>query len=346
MTCVDSPCPACQQRGGSLLHTFHAAEAAQHYVRKETDAARHESLRQHIGRLWQADECRVIRCSGCGFCHAEPYIAGDARFYDLAYTRTGYPVWRWEFNVTRQTLIRLTKQHRLNDLHMLEVGAGDGAFLKRITPELTAAENVLATEYSSYGIRAIGKLGITCLPVDVRELSPAAYAGRFHVVCLFQVLEHLDRLDALFTHLRAITAEDAHLFIAVPNEIKVEFNENHQSLLEMPPNHIGRWTPRSFAALAQRTGWRLVEHRREIEGIGTKSARHLKFFHARRTQNPRTLANRLERISSGRWRKAAVAVDLALNGWRTIPVLWQLARRPELGDSQWAWLRKSDGPVE
>jgi SAM-dependent methyltransferase len=308
------------------------------------DAVRHEALREHIQSLWQGDECSVIACAQCGFCHADPYIAGDARFYELAYERTGYPAWKWEFGMTRDTITRLVEGHQLCDFHLLEIGAGDGAFLKQIIPALTASDRVLATEYSDYGIREIKKLGIECLPVDVRELSVASYAERFHVVCLFQVLEHMDRLDALFRQLDAITAPNAHVFIAVPNELKVEFNENNGSLLEMPPNHIGRWTQHGFAIIAERNGWRVAEHRREIEGFCSKAVRHMKFAHARRAQNPRSLANLLERTSSAALRKSGIAADIAMNAWRTVPALWRLARNGDLGDSQWVWLRKACAP--
>ena len=32
-----------------------------------------------------------MQCSQCGFCFSYPYVAGDERFYSLAYVRSGYP---------------------------------------------------------------------------------------------------------------------------------------------------------------------------------------------------------------------------------------------------------------
>jgi len=336
----ESSCPACLDPPGVPLHRFTVTQAAQHFVREQSDCRRHRALRDHIRTLWNADECQVIRCPSCGFCYAKPYIAGDATFYGLAFGATNYPTRRWEFEQTRDTLARLVQEGTLREFSLLEIGAGSGAFLKRVVPDLIAPEHVLATEYSDYGVQQVTSLGIACAPTDVRELPETTHAGRFDVVCLFQVLEHMDRIDALFARLRSLTKPAAHLFIAVPSETKIHFNERRGSLMDMPPNHIGRWTPSSFAIIAGRHRWRVVEHRREPERFHSKAIRHLKFVRQRSAQSPHSLANRLERWAPGALRKPAIAASAALAGWSTIPALWELGRRADLGDSQWVWMQK------
>jgi SAM-dependent methyltransferase len=337
---VDGACPVCQWSDGSVLHTFSAEEAAQQYVPVRTELRRREAVREHIQRLWGGPECRVIRCAQCGFCHAQPYVAGDATFYELVHAKTTYPDWKWEFELTRHVVAKMVKVERRGGFRLLEIGAGDGAFLRRITPALVKPDRVLATEYSAYGKREIEKLGVRCLAADIRQLCRQEYAGAFHAVCLFQVLEHLDELEALFAQLSAIAAANGSLFIAVPNELRIEFNESSGSLLDLPPNHIGRWTRRSFAVLAERLGWEMVDHRRQIESFRGKAVRHLKFCRTRRAQDETSLANFLERTCTGPLRKPGIALDIAVNGWRALPALVELARRKELGDSQWVHLRK------
>jgi hypothetical protein len=39
--------------------------------------------------------------------------------------------------------------------------------------------------------------------------------------------------------------------------------EGHGSLIDMPPNHIGRWTKEAFASLCQRHGLQLTKCERE-----------------------------------------------------------------------------------
>ncbi|MEZ4703262.1 MAG: class I SAM-dependent methyltransferase [Rhodothermales bacterium] len=334
-------CPACRGREGLLLYTVDAATAAQHYVLHEVHPERHRALEAHIATLWGQPACDLVRCARCGLVSADPYVAGDARFYDLAYERTGYPAWKWEFAQTRDALQRLRSEGALGDFTLLELGAGDGAFVRRIAPELIPPSHVLCTEYSPYGRDAIERLGVACRMQDVRALPLDEFAGRFDVICLFQVLEHLDRLDALFERFGQLSTPAGQVFIAVPNDARVTFNETHGSLLDMPPNHIGRWTRPAFEAIAGRHGWRVEAHAVEPERRRAQVARYITYRYMRKRQDSGAWANRIERIRPAPLRRgaqAAAAALYALGAWRQIAALVQT---PGLGDSQWVHLRKA-----
>ena len=62
-------------------------------------------------------------------------------FYDLAYERTRYPSWKWEHQLTldsiRQTILPQIHQ----PVRVLEIGAGDGAFIQGIIPEVTTPKS-------------------------------------------------------------------------------------------------------------------------------------------------------------------------------------------------------------
>src|SRR5690348_9581573 len=99
-------CPVCLGAGSRLLWGATAAQAAQHFVLKEKNPDRHARLASHLGTLWGRERCEVVRCDHCGFCYADPYIAGDDQFYALAYERhaSSYPGWKWEFEQTCRAL--------------------------------------------------------------------------------------------------------------------------------------------------------------------------------------------------------------------------------------------------
>lgn len=334
-------CPACHAREGTLLRTVGASEATQHYVLREVDPARHDALRAHIEGLWSGTTCRIVCCGACGLVHAIPFVAGDARFYTLAYERTGYRGWTWEYGRTRDQIAELVAGGAVHEPQVLEIGAGDGVFVRSIAPSLTPKEHVLCTEFSSYGAEAIRAYGIECLAADVREPALDAHRSRFDVACLFQVLEHLDRLDALFDRLNALTTPGAHLFVAVPNAQRVAFNEAHGSLLDMPPNHLSRWTRAGFEKLAERHGWRLVEHAVEPDSALARVKQHVAYRYVRRRQDARSLANHVERRAFGRWRRVLQGAVAGLYALGQLPTLLALARRTDLGDSQWAYLRRA-----
>ena len=330
---VRAECPACHSNGASHLHRVGSVQSAQHFARREVAPERHEALRDHIEELWGGDACDVLRCNTCGFGFARPYVAGDARFYDLAYERTGYPQARWEFGRTVEALAGVAPGYSL-----LEVGAGDGAFLRRVVGSLMPPDRALATEFSEYGRRAIESLGVRAVAADVRSLDGAAPAP-FGAVCLFQVLEHLDGLDELMAHLGALSTPDAHLFISVPNDARIEFSERHGGLLDMPPNHVGRWTRSAFQFLAKRHGWRLVGHEVEPEGALAKMRELVVYRYMRRRQRGGSLAARAERVRPPLVR-AAQGAALAAYAVGALPAAAAMVRADGLGGTQWAHLRR------
>lgn len=331
---VRAECPACRNGGARRLYRVGSEQAAQHYVRRDVAPERHDALRGHIEGLWGGGSCNVLRCDACGFGFAHPYVAGDARFYDLAYERAGYPQARWEFGRTVEAFANVGP-----GVPLLEVGAGDGAFLRRVVGSLVPPNRVLATEFSDYGRRAIEALGVRAVAGDVRSLDAAAQEP-FGVVCLFQVLEHLDGLDELMAHLGALTTPDAHLFVSVPNDARIEFTEHHGGLLDMPPNHVGRWTREAFQALAGRHGWRLVGHEVEPEGVLAKVRELVTYRYMRRRQRAGSLAARAERVRPPLVRAAAQGASLAAYAVGALPAAAAMARADGLGGTQWAHFRR------
>jgi SAM-dependent methyltransferase len=126
-----------------------------------------------------------------------------------------------------------------------------------------AKENIFCTEFSEYGRHQIENWGIKCVPKDIRELSGQEYEKCADVICLFQVLEHMDGLDVLFEKLNWLLKPGGSIFIAVPNQNMIEFNELNGALLDMPPNHIGRWNRICFEIIGSRHNLTLEDYQVE-----------------------------------------------------------------------------------
>ncbi len=278
--------------------------------------------------------CDVVRCANCSFCYAFPYLAADARFYEIAYYRPSYPIWKWEYQVTYETLIDMVISRNLKNFKLLEIGAGDGAFVKKVVPKLTPRENVLCTEYSEYGKNKVNSYGIACLSKDISELEFAEYEGNFDVVCMFQVLEHMDRLDILFRRLTHLTTRRAHLFIAVPNYMQREFYDLHGIREDIPPIHIGRWNKKCFEIIAGRHGWAVVRHELEPQSALSKAK---KFVRLRFVNSE--VAKRLDGVQNRPVRRILKAIALSVCGLNSFPEVMRLSYG-NFGVSQWIHLRK------
>ena len=125
-------------------------------------------------------------------------------------------------------------------------------YVKAVAEAGWPRDQLMALEYSSSGMQAIRSANITCHAVDVRSL---VVDSRFEVICMFQVLEHLDDLHGLFTRLYQLTLPTSDLFIGIPNNTWQRENEALGIDDDFPPNHISRWSRESFNQLARRYGW-------------------------------------------------------------------------------------------
>jgi len=339
LTEVTAFCPVCFEQKALLLYQVDSREAAQHFVLKEKDEAEFSALQMQIEKLWKNTVCKVLRCSNCSFSYAYPYVAGDSQFYSLAYKRESYPEWKWEYEVSYRVLERLLENNQQKNIKLLEIGAGNGAFVRRISTRLIPRANILCTEFSDYGAGEIRRYGIDCRAVDVKEIDRAKYANYFGLVCLFQTLEHMDELDSLFTQLNLLTGSDADMFIAVPNDKNIELNENNEALLDMPPNHIGRWNRKAFEIICARHGWQIMEHKIEGGNFLPALKKFSVYRYLRESQRSGTVCNRVETIKNRLLHRCLQIPIVGFKAVAAIPLLRKIGASA-LGDSQWIWLRK------
>jgi SAM-dependent methyltransferase len=328
-------CPACGCSRYETLFTVTTDEAAQHFVLKEGNPDRHDALRRHIGTLWGAGQCSVRRCADCGFGFADPYVAGDVTFYNLAYERAGYPSERWEFDRTVHDL----ESSRVSARRVLEVGAGLGLFLDKIVDRYVPRSGITALEFGDASMAALEAKGYQAHQEDIRE---AHLEQGFNAIFMFQVVEHMDRLDLLFARLGELLAPLGNAYISVPNPRCIEFNEQNASLMDIPPNHIGRWSALAFERLSHRHGLRLEAIETEPFSLVGFAMTDIGYSYLRRAQRSGSLTNWSRAQRSKRAGKL-LGVGLALLFAPLRAPVWVKAarQRRQLGGCLWAKLSRS-----
>ncbi|MHB8694273.1 MAG: class I SAM-dependent methyltransferase [Solirubrobacteraceae bacterium] len=283
-------CPACQETETTLARRHTVQAAAEHLIPMSRDGDRNARLQAELRGLFGAAYVDVRACATCGFWFADPFVAGTPEIYNLVTQGDElYPQNRFEFDLTLSALSSLS-------LDLLEIGAGDGAFLRRARGGGLSGR-ICATEYddgSLASIRAIA--GVEAFKLGPIELAAAA-PGRFDVVCMFQVLEHMDRLDEVFSSLRTLVAVDGQLFIGVPNDASVTWQEQHTGYWEMPPNHVGRWTRGALEHVGSRHGFRVLEHRYEPVSAGAGLWEMAKYRAQARAYDASTVTGRINSIA-------------------------------------------------
>ena len=331
-------CPACNGTSLEPCLTVTADEAAQHFVLKEQMLARHLELADHIRWLWGQGSCEITTCADCGSGFATPFVAGDAKFYNLAYPRVEHPKMKWEFLRT----IRELQKRDTSGKSALEIGSGKGAFLDLACPRFFDPKDVIALEYNDLAVAELRAKGYDAASRDIRDAALDGYSHSRNFIFAFQVIEHMDRLDEVFDRFNYLSAENASLFIAVPNKTRTDYQEDNGSLIDMPPNHIGRWSLRALEAVGRRHGFLTGEQ--EIEPFDVREfVRHdLTYSYLRRSQRRGTVANRLRSMPLGRVRQslelafAAASVPSRAGAWVNA-----YPRLATLGASLWVHMRKA-----
>jgi len=248
-------CPACGGTNAHYSQRLTALDAASNFVRPWADEKRHGELVKCIAGLWGSDEARLVGCGDCGLRSADPFVGGDANFYALAYGRQSlhpYPGWRWEYGLTQAVITSTTGT-------VLEIGAGDGAFQRKIIAEGVEPSRLHATEFNDGARQALRALGVSVGAADFRDSPPATHS----VVCGHQVFEHLGDLNQAFEAFERITAPDGVVAVSVPNGAHSLRQEAAGGQIDMPPNHVSTWNVRAFRALAERHGWQVSDYREE-----------------------------------------------------------------------------------
>lgn len=324
-------CPICRTDNAHVLWCASSKQAAQHFVLQEKYHDIFLELVSHIERLWGQATCEVVQCDNCEFCYSNPYVAGDERFYRLAYVYPGgYPTWKWEFQLTYDVLTKSAG----SDTTLLEIGAGDGAFIRRIANKILPKENILCTEFSEYGRRQIEKIGVRCLSDDVRRLSSGELQEKtIDIICMFQVLEHMDELTVLFERLNWLLKKGGSVFIAVPNPRIIEFDELNGAVLDMPPNHIGRWNKKCFEQIATQTGLHIEDYKIETSSFVSMARQFIIYRLLQRSQLSGSLENNLLKIRNRHLLRIMKMIGVAINAVTAIPALAKM--NAGLGNSQW-----------
>lgn len=328
-------CPVCFNSNVHFLWSATSHQAAQNFVLQEKYPERFFELVSHIESLWGQTTCDIVQCDKCGFCYSIPYIAGDKKFYSLAVFRSGCPTWKWEFQLTFDSL----NNYSGSDFKLLEIGAGDGAFVRRIAEKILPKKNILCTEYSKNWKYQIEKFGVKCLSEDVRNLSNAELKERFDIVCMFQVLEHMDRLEVLFQKIHWLMRDGGSLFIAVPNYKRIEFNELNGGLLDMPPNHIGRWNKKCFEEIGKRNGFLIEDYKIEKSSFISIAKQFIIYRLLRKSQQSGSFENQLLKIKNRYLLKIMHMIGVAVNTIKAIPALTKI--NSGLGNSQWVHFIKT-----
>ena len=134
------------------------------------------------------------------------------------------------------------------------MGAGKGAFLEHLGP----GYDITAADFDAGAVAQLAAGGFDAVRGSLTDLVDRGDPPS-DVVCMFQTLEHMADLDGVFALLRRLLKPGGSVFLSVPNADGTDVQERMTGLWDMPPNHVGRWTPAAMERLAARQGFTVAE---------------------------------------------------------------------------------------
>jgi len=324
-------CPICKGKDLQQLYVTNSIDVIRHISDAEESYA---SLRNSIESLWNRNEASFIKCNICTFEFAHPFAAANAEFYSMLYhTATVYPANKWEYDISKEAIQSFVFKNGVSP-RLIEIGAGNGSFIKLINGNLIPPSEIYATEYSENGAKMIEEMGIHCFRKSFDEITENDLNGKVHIVCLFQVLEHMTTIFELFARINELTVPGARVYISVPNIFHRKFFDRAGYHYDLPPIHVGRYNYKSMSKLAESSGWRILQH--AVQPTSYKE-RILKFIYARYAKwliifNVEKIRIKLIRIG---FRYSLLSVLMIIN----VNVIFGL-RKSNLGTAQWFELER------
>lgn len=135
---------------------------------------------------------------------------------------------------------------------LLEIGCGDGKFLRMIKNEVGYAEGL---ELSPPQVEKLRKEGFICYDKMISEMEPPK---KYDIICMFALLEHVPLVRNFLQVLKTYLKPGGDIFIEVPN-----LNNTLVSGLEIPefknfyyrPIHLYYFNPNSLGKLLAAEGY-------------------------------------------------------------------------------------------
>lgn len=321
-------CPICRTVAPQIVRSFTLDEVAVHFIPESRDRERHTELRDLLTEIWGGrTSVQIHRCRVCSFAFAHPWVDGTERFYNLiSQENPHYPRNRWEFQRTIESLTRIAEEHRYQGrMELLEVGAGGESFLKRLqSSPIGGIFAPTATEYDRGAVAQLKHAGFRTLSLSLEEFAHEEPAASVAVICLFQTLEHMADVHGVFGAITHLLSVDGDVFISVPASEATDVQEELTGYLDLPPNHVARWTRPAFEAVTQRHGLKVVEWELEPAARFVLAWRLAIYAVQAKAYDEESLAGRVNAVQN-RWirgpakRVAALAyMPRMLASWRRI----------------------------
>lgn len=200
-----------------------------------------------------------MSCGTCGFVYADTsvkqedydiFYSKDSKYESIA-TSTGAGVTIWDKDRLQQTATQIAKVYLDKSARILDIGCANGGLLSALKDigftnlvGLDPSPACVAYTSQTVGIQAyVGSL-----------MSLGADLGKFDVVILSHVLEHVQNLDKAIIQMKGVLKPDGFIYIEVPDANRYQ-DYNFSPFQEFNTEHINHFSLTSLINLFRKNGF-------------------------------------------------------------------------------------------
>ena len=210
----------------------------------------------------------VKQCDGCGFIFnsPRPTETGLKKYYENSNLGSGQ-VFRDEsekgyYSNLHDERANFLKESLIftNDLSLIDVGCGNGGFLKSIIKEIPDI-SVLGLDPSIQAVENCKKSNINVIQAAINELPNIKID--VDIISLISVLEHLTNPREAIRACKQSLGSSGIIYIEIPNTLKPEVSLTGFFNFE----HIVHFTPSSLLKLLENEGFKFVKHDKSVDHV-------------------------------------------------------------------------------
>ena len=225
--------PVTNLNNTSLILEMNTAAIKKHYE---------QETKVNVDRFFEGiSTIQLYQCNDTGYRFYMPdHIWGDGKFYEDLQRKNSwyYSTDRWEH---REGIQRIN-----NNDKVLEIGCGDGVFLKMMQQKGVASFTAL--ELNEKAAQGLQNEGLNVIVENI-ETYAAKHEGIYDVVCFYQVLEHIYNIKSFIDAALRTLKIGGRLIIAVPFNNPYLYRYDVHHTLNLPPHHSGLWDKAAFENL-------------------------------------------------------------------------------------------------
>lgn len=247
-----SSCPACRSRAVKCVESVTVEALAEAWAREAChgEDSSVETIRQYLHSDLKAIEVEFWQCQDCGLEFANPMRSWTANHYPMERHTLGF-----------DHLATLANLSAMASTRILDIGCADGQFLARAS---ALGHDVTGIDFAAEDVETARQRGLQAYAAEVDQIGKMFKGKRkFQMITLFQLIEHLNEPDRVFSQVSELAEKGGRLVIGCPSDLRYTRRFAHPQRLERsdfwdyPPQHTLRWTPKALAAFLLRHGWEI-----------------------------------------------------------------------------------------